>query len=104
MKHTGNFPYQAEWRSMIALMENSLRLHHHESGALVRLAKYLHTRTGGSISSLSHLVRAAAISAIADGSERITRRLLQSIPVDHSTQSSGSGTADDENGDVGDAA
>ncbi|MET9399404.1 hypothetical protein [Kitasatospora sp. NPDC002965] len=66
-------------------MEGSLRLHHHEPGSLVRPAKYLHTRTGGSISSLSHLVRAGAISAIADGSERITRRLLDSVPVDHNT-------------------
>ncbi|MGK5628904.1 hypothetical protein [Streptomyces sp. URMC 123] len=85
-------------------MENSLRLHHHDPDTRIRLAKYLHTRTDGSISSLSHLVRAAAISAIADGSERITRPLLQSIPVDHSTQSSRSGTTDDEKGEVGDAA
>ncbi|WP_308368696.1 hypothetical protein [Streptomyces sp. ISL-36] len=85
-------------------MEDSLRLHHHEPGTLVRLAKYLHTRTDGSISSLSHLVRAAAISAIADGSERVTRPLLKSIPVDHNTQSASSGTADAEDGEVGDAA
>ncbi|MFE2185906.1 ATP-binding protein [Streptomyces sp. NPDC059455] len=104
MKYTGNFPYQAEWRSMVELMEGSLRLHRHEPGTLVRLAKYLHTRTDGSISSLSHLVRAAAISAIADGSERVTRQLLKSIPVDHNTQSASSGTADAEDGEVGDAA
>ncbi|MFJ5116169.1 TniB family NTP-binding protein [Streptomyces sp. NPDC088551] len=104
MKYTGNFPYQAEWRSMIALMDDSLRLHHHEAGSLVRLAKYLHTRTGGSISSLSHLVRAAAISAIAEGSERITRRSLECIPVDHNTQSDSPRTPDDGDGEVGDAA
>lgn len=87
MQHTANFPYGSEWRSMIATMEHALRLHCHDSGSLARQAKYLHARTGGSISSLSHLIRAAAISAIADGSEQITRRLLQTITVDHSTQS-----------------
>lgn len=89
MQRTGNFPYRAEWRSMIATMEHALRLHHHDPGTLARQAKYLHQRTGGSISSLSHILRAAAISAIADGSERITRKLLETIPVDHSTQTGG---------------
>ncbi|MFJ7280838.1 ATP-binding protein [Kitasatospora sp. NPDC098663] len=87
LQHTGNFAYQAEWRSMVATMEQALRLHRHEPGSLSRLARYLHARTGGSISSLSHLLRASAISAIADGSEQVTRRLLDSIPVDHNTQS-----------------
>lgn len=105
MQYTGNFPYRAEWLSMIATMEHSLRLYHHKPGSLAREAKYLHARTGGSISSLSHLIRAAAISAIADGSERITRRLLETVPVDHNTQSGNPGRADlDDNGDVGDAA
>ncbi|MEU7688374.1 ATP/GTP-binding protein [Streptomyces spectabilis] len=104
MKYMGNFPYRAEWRSMIALMKESLRLHDYGHGSLVLLAKYLHSRTGGSISSLSHLVCVAAISAIADGSERITRRSLESIPVDHSTQSDSPRTPDDGDGEVGDAA
>jgi hypothetical protein len=86
LQHTGNFAYQAEWRAMVATMEQALRLHQHEPRSLARLARYLHARTGGIISSLSHLPRAAAISAIADGSEQVTRRLLDSIPVDHSTQ------------------
>src|SRR5260221_8522635 len=47
MKHTGNFPYQAEWRSMIATMEHSLHLRHHEPGTLAPQAKYLHPRPGG---------------------------------------------------------
>ncbi len=104
MKHTGNFPYQAEWRSMIATMEHSLHLHHHEPGTLACQAKYLHQRTGGSISSLSHLLRAAAISAIADGSERITRRLLETIPVDHRTQANGPARTGRDGEPAGDAA
>ena len=105
MQHTGNFPYRAGWLSMIATMEHSLRLYHPKPGGLASEAKYLHARTGGSISSLSHLIRAAAISAIADGSERITRRLLETVPVDHNTQSGNPGRAGlDAHGDVGDAA
>ena len=43
------------------------------------------------IGSLSHLVRAAAIRAILDGTEQITRKLLDSIPVDHAAESSARG-------------
>lgn len=104
MRTTGNFPNQAEWRSMIATMEQALRLHRHRCGGLARQAKYLHQRTGGSISSLSHLIRAAAISAIIDGGERITRGLLDSIPVDHNTQSDNPSPAGDDDDEIGDAA
>jgi hypothetical protein len=45
------------------------------------------------IGSLSHLIRAAAITAISEGSEMIDRALLDSIPVDHAAQSSGAGAA-----------
>ncbi len=89
---------------MIATMEHSLHLHHHEPGTLACQAKYLHQRTGGSISSLSHLLRAAAISAIADGSERITRRLLETIPVDHRTQANGPARTGRDGEPAGDAA
>ena len=39
------------------------------------------------IGSLSHLIRAAAISAILDGTETITRTLLDTIPLDHAAES-----------------
>ena len=45
------------------------------------------------IGSLSHLVRAAALVAILDGSEQITRKLLDQIPVDHAAQSHAHGAA-----------
>jgi len=45
------------------------------------------------IGSLSHLIRAAALTAILDGSEAITRGLLDSIPVDHAAQSDAHGAA-----------
>lgn len=84
---TGPFPLNEEWRSLIATMEGTLRLHRHEAGTLVRHAKYLHQRTGGMIGSLSHLVRAAAISSILDGNERITRTTVDSVRIDHNSES-----------------
>src|SRR3989440_11998658 len=66
---TGAFPCHDEWHGLIATLEDTLRLHRHIGGTLVKLARYLHQRTGGMIGSLSHLIRAAAISAILDGSE-----------------------------------
>jgi hypothetical protein len=45
------------------------------------------------IGSLSHLVRAAALTAVMDGTEEITRKLLDGIPVDHAAQSRASGAA-----------
>lgn len=90
---TGPFPYQAEWKSLIATLETALRLHHHEPGSLTRLDRYLHKRTGGMIGSLSHLVGAAALTAIDTGAEAITRDLLDSIPVDYAAESDGRGAA-----------
>ncbi len=87
--NTGPFPYQQEWKALVATMETALRLHRHQAGSLAALDKYLHHRTGGMIGSLSHLVRAAALTAILDGSEAITRGLLDTIPVDHAAQSDG---------------
>jgi hypothetical protein len=39
------------------------------------------------IGSLSHLIRAGSISAILDGSEQLTRELLDAIKVDHAAES-----------------
>ncbi len=49
--------------------------------------KHLHYRTGGSISSLSHLIRQAAIMAILTGTEKIDRALLNEISIDHAAES-----------------
>lgn len=85
--HTGPFPLNSEWEGLVATMETTLRLHHHKADTLTDLHPYLHQRTSGMIGSLSHLIRAAAISAILDGSERITRRQLDTIRVDHASES-----------------
>jgi hypothetical protein len=64
-------------------MEASLRLHRHEPGTLTGLDEYLFAGTNGMIGSLSHLVRGAAILAIQDGTEQISKELLDLVPVDH---------------------
>jgi hypothetical protein len=80
---TGAFPCHSKWQALVATLEATLRLHRHQPATLVKLAKYLHQRTGGMIGSLSHLIRAVAITAILDGSEGITRTLLDAVPLDH---------------------
>jgi hypothetical protein len=67
-------------------MEASLRLHRHEPGMLTGLDEYLFARTNGMIGSLSQLVRGAAVLAIQDGTEQITKDLLELVPVDHAAQ------------------
>jgi hypothetical protein len=84
---TGAFAYQQEWKGLIASLEQTLRLHRHQPGTLVKLDRYLHQRTGGMIGSLSHLIRAGAISAILNGSEQLTKDLLDTIRVDHAAES-----------------
>jgi hypothetical protein len=82
---TGPFPLNAEWQALNAGLESTLRLHQPKS--LVNLSNYLHQRTGGVISSLSHLIPAAAIFAIIDQRERITQTLLKKTRIDHDSES-----------------
>ena len=82
MIRTGAFGRGQQWQALIAALEASLRLHRHAPGGLVELSGYLHNRSNGMIGSLLRLVRAAAIQAVLDGSEVITRTTLESIPVD----------------------
>jgi hypothetical protein len=82
MIRTGPFPRGAQWAAMTAALENSLRLHRHAPGTLPSLNRYLHQRTGGMIGSLLRLIRSAAVQAILDGTERITRNTLDAITLD----------------------
>ena len=82
------FPPAGEWQGLVATLDDALRLHRHQPGTLGGLHDYLHRRTGGMIGSLSHLIRGAAIEAILDGSEQVTRKLLDTIDVDHAAESS----------------
>jgi hypothetical protein len=71
------------FRELITALEQALDLTAHRPGSLPRLAPYLHERTAGRIGSLARLIRQAAIEAILDGQERITKTLLDSIALDH---------------------
>ena len=66
-----------------APLENALDLNQHPPGTLPRHASYLHQRTAGRIGSLARLIRQAAITAICDGTERITKKTLDAIQLDH---------------------
>jgi hypothetical protein len=85
---TGPFPLGTEWQALVAGLEGTLRLHRHRAKTLVGLSTYLHQRTGGMIGSLSHLIRAGAISAILDESECLTRKSLEAVRIDHHSESS----------------
>lgn len=86
------FPYgteqqRAAWRALVAAVESTLPLRAHPAGTLAGWAEYLHRRTNGMIGSLSHLVRGAAIDAILDGAEQVTRPHLEAIRLDHAAES-----------------
>lgn len=82
----GSRDQREQWTALVAALKNALRLHRHRTGALVRLDSYLHERTGGMIGSLSHLIRDAAIGAIFDGTERITKAGLDTVVLDHAAE------------------
>ncbi len=86
MVRTGSFPLDGQWATLIAALEGSLRLHRHKPGSLPDLASYLHQRTGGMIGSLLWLIRGAAIQAVMDGTEQVTRKSMDAIPVDIASQ------------------
>ncbi|MEU9101690.1 ATP-binding protein [Streptomyces sp. NPDC048361] len=71
------------FRDVITDIENALDLTHHKPGALPRHAAYLHQRTAGRIGSLTRLIRQAAITAIHDGTERLTKTALEAVQLDH---------------------
>jgi hypothetical protein len=73
---------QRAWQALVATLEDALRLHAHRPGTLTKLGPYLHERTGGMIGSLSHLVREAALDALLDGAEKITKARLEAIDLD----------------------
>jgi hypothetical protein len=58
---------------LISALEDSLRPHRHQPGSLTGLEECLHRRTGGMIGSLLPPIRGAAIQAVLDGTEKITR-------------------------------
>jgi hypothetical protein len=86
MVRTGPFSQGPEWTALAAALEDSLRLQHHRPGTLASLDRYLHQRTHGMIGSLLWLIRSAAINAVLDGTEKITRRALDAVEADITSQ------------------
>jgi len=83
---TGPFGTGQQWTALIAALEDSLRLHRHQPGTLPGLDRYLHQRSHGMIGSLLWLIRSAAISAVLDGTEKITRKALEPVRADFASQ------------------
>lgn len=77
---------KALWTGIIRSFEHHLLLFNHHEGGLAADEQYLHDRTRGSIGSLGRLLTGAAqwlISSEAEAEdERITREVLESIPLD----------------------
>ncbi|WP_217999348.1 TniB family NTP-binding protein [Nocardia exalbida] len=82
----GSTGQREHWRALVVTMEQALRLHHHKPGTLARHGQYLYQRTGGMLGSLSALVRGAAIDAILDGTEKITKAHLDAQLLDRAAQ------------------
>ncbi|HET9877606.1 MAG TPA: hypothetical protein VFQ37_17910 [Mycobacterium sp.] len=82
MIRTGPFPRGETWTGLVAALEDSLRLHRHQPGTLARLERHLHQRTSGMIGSLLRLIRSAAVQAVLDGTERITKTALDAVELD----------------------
>ncbi|MDQ8708323.1 TniB family NTP-binding protein [Streptomyces sp. LHD-70] len=74
---------QHPFKELITGVEAALDLRAHPPGTLVRHAPYLHQRTAGRIGSLTRLIRQAAITAILDDTERITKPTLEAVRLDH---------------------
>ena len=77
------------WAQLVDGFDTMLRLRNQHTGAVTRLAAHLYGKTAGSISSLSMMIRSAAITAILDGTERITKTALDAVPLDHAAATAG---------------
>lgn len=70
------------WPRIITAMESRLPLLNHTPRSLSTLSDYLWDRTGGNVSTLAELLRAASLTAIANGTEELTVDLLDDTDVD----------------------
>ncbi|WP_405728358.1 AAA family ATPase [Streptomyces sp. NBC_01537] len=73
----------SEWARLVAELDVALRLDHHRPGELSELAVDLHQLSGGNVSGLMYLVRAAAVSAVLNGSERVSLPALRRVAASH---------------------
>jgi hypothetical protein len=75
-----------DWRSLVLTFEQVLPLRGQRPGSLGRHSEFLYRRTSGMLGSLSHVIRGAAVDAILDGQEKITRAHLQAILLDYQAE------------------
>jgi AAA domain len=66
---------------IVDLFDADLRLYRHQRGDLTKLSSYLHKRSRGYMRGLSQLICQAAQRAILSGEERVTEKLLDSLPL-----------------------
>ncbi|MFI6022335.1 AAA family ATPase [Streptomyces sp. NPDC051287] len=67
------------WRHLVQRTEDLLHLNEHRPGSLSAASTYLHERSSGLVGGLAHLVRSAAVQAILDGSESVTRESFDHV-------------------------
>jgi hypothetical protein len=78
---------RTEWVTVVKTLEDALVLYRHHPHSLARTHwRYLHERTGGSIAALHTLIRRAAIRAVRDGTEAVTRGLLDGITLSFTSE------------------
>jgi hypothetical protein len=76
-----------DWHHLLLTIEQRLVLANNRPGMLVEdLSGYLHDRSTGHIGSLMTLLRLGCVYAIDNGSERITKRLLDTIEIDSAAE------------------
>jgi hypothetical protein len=74
-------------RLVIAALQATLRLHHHQPGALAAQAKYLHQRTGGHDRQPDPPDPRRGDPRHLGRQEALTCALLDSIRIDHAAES-----------------
>ncbi|WP_308294711.1 AAA family ATPase [Streptomyces sp. JJ66] len=72
-------PCDRAWTDYLAWAESALRLRRHTMGTLPGLAGHLHRLTGGRADRVGYLLRSGAVRAIRDGTEHLTRALLDDL-------------------------
>lgn len=76
-----------EWRQMLLTVERYIVLSNKRPGMLAEeLPDYLFERTTGNILSLMTLINRGCLRAVRDGSERLTKALLQRVKIDFAAE------------------
>lgn len=75
-----------DWKDLLGAYEANLILAEHKPMDLIGLADLMHDRTGGYLVSLNHLITRASALAIRRGTERITRDIIEVVPLDFAAE------------------